>query len=160
MNLQKLVSMFLITIFATSNIYSAQCINCVATINHNQNNKDKTIMPFSVSSEKISTITPATYSDDQNSPDYIVPLDDNEPSDIKIKEEDDNVNNKDQSEYHSEYQNTNEEENASIVLIYDTQEENLDSNHSILDNDTLLYACDDEQKTLVCDNVSKICECV
>jgi len=154
MNLQKLVSMLLVTIITTSNIYAAQCINCVATIKHTQSNRDTNIIvtPFNVKIEEGSgAVSSIDYSDDVNSPDYIIPLDDNEPSNIEIAED---------SNSNIEYQNINEENN-SIVLIDETSED-IDSNHSILDNQTaILYACDDiEHNTLICDNISKTCECV
>ena len=151
MNLQKLVSMLLVTIITTSNIYAAQCINCVATINHQQSSdSDNMIVPSNVKTQEdansVSTINDR-YSNDKDNPNYIIPLDD-EPSNIEIAED-----NTPDIEYE-------DEENNSIVLIDETQN-NLDNNHSILENQTMLYACDDEEhNVLICDNISKVCECV
>jgi len=151
MNFQKLVSLLIVTIIATTSIYAVSCPNCVATINNNnQKDNDVIVTPFMASTE----ISEASYSSDKNSPDYIIPLDDNEPSNVENSVA---SNNEDSSLYSSEYQI---EQNNSIVLIDETQDDNIDANHSILDNQTL-YACDDsEHKTLVCDNDTKICECV
>ncbi|NOZ89651.1 MAG: hypothetical protein GXO60_00035 [Epsilonproteobacteria bacterium] len=153
MNLQKLVSMLLVTIIVTSNTYAAQCINCVAKINHTENIDDNIVIPFSIKKQEASDNTSdITYSDDENNPNYIIPLDDNEPSNIEIAE---NTN------PDVEYQNINEENN-SIVIIDETPKYDTDSNHSILDDEEiLLYACDDaEHNTLICDSISKTCECV
>jgi len=70
MNTQKLVSILLLTIFTTTNIYSGNfvCINCVAKIKNNQNNNSNDFKPFKT-----------TYNtQNQYDPNYILPLDDNE----------------------------------------------------------------------------------
>jgi hypothetical protein len=72
MNIQKLASILLLTIFTTTNIYSGNlvCINCVATtIKHTKNDANTTnFPPFKI----------AYNSDNKDDPNYILPLDDNE----------------------------------------------------------------------------------
>jgi len=123
MNIQKLISILLITIFTTTNIYSGNvvCINCVATtIKHSQNNNSNDFKPFKT-----------TYNtQNQDDPNYILPLDDNE------------VN--------------SEENDTNIVLINETIEEN----NSILSGEILYACEDTEKQTLVCDNLNRVCECV
>jgi len=123
MNIQKLISILLITIFTTTNIYSGNvvCINCVATtIKHSQNNNSNKFKPFKT-----------TYNtQNQDDPNYILPLDDNE------------VN--------------SEENDTNIVLINETIEEN----NSILSGEILYACEDTEKQTLVCDNLNRVCECV
>lgn len=71
MNIGRLISILLITIFTTTNIYSGNvvCINCVAKIKHNNKNDNSTnFKPFKI-----------TYNtQNPNDPNYIIPLDDNE----------------------------------------------------------------------------------
>jgi len=70
MNTQKLVSILLVTIFATTNIYSENvvCINCVAKIRNTQNNDNiNELKPFKI----------AYNTQNQDDPNYILPLDDN-----------------------------------------------------------------------------------
>jgi hypothetical protein len=144
MNLQKLVSILILAIFTTP-IIAGPCINCVATIKKSDNHTD--VSPFATKSQEESNfIATNSYSSDKNSPDYIIPLDDNEPSATT------------QDEYN--YQEEVDEEGDNIVLIDETQNR-IDENYSILGEETTLYACEDsEHSQLVCDNVSKVCECV
>jgi len=123
MNIQKLVSILLITIFTTTNIYSGNvvCINCVATtIKHNQNNNSNNFKPFKT----------AYNTQNQDDPNYILPLDDNE------------IN--------------SEENNTEIIL----QDESTETSSSILTNETLYACEDIETQTLVCDNINRVCKCV
>jgi len=73
MNTQKLVSILLVTIFATTNIYSENiiCINCVAKIKNNQNNNNNNDNDFKHFKVAYNT----QNQDDSN---YILPLDDND----------------------------------------------------------------------------------
>jgi len=133
MNLRKPVSLLLIVILATLTVYAGPCINCKVKIKTPTKKRD--VLAFNVKKSYY-------FSKDKTNPDYIMPLeedilplDDNEPSTTK-----------------------NVEENNSIVLIDETQ--NLDNNHSILEQ-KIIYACEDsEHNTLVCDREIQMCECV
>ena len=123
MNTQKLISILLVTIFATTNIYSGNvvCVNCVATtIKHSQNDNKNDFKPFKI----------AYNTQNQDDPNYILPLDDNE------------VN--------------SEENNTDIILI----DESIETSNSILTNETVYACEDTEKQTLVCDNLNRVCECV
>jgi len=87
MNTQKLVSILLVTIFATTNIYSENivCINCVAKIKNTQNNDN---------SNNFKSFKIAYNTQNQDDPNYILPLDDNDEAineenstDIILKDE-------------------------------------------------------------------------
>jgi len=122
MNIEKLISVLLITIFTTTNIYSGNvvCINCVAKIKNSQNDNSNDFKPFKI----------AYNTQNQDDPNYILPLDDNE------------VN--------------SEENDSNIILINKTIEEN----NSILSGEILYACEDTEKQTLVCDNLNRVCECV
>jgi len=127
MNTQKLVSILLVTIFATTNIHSENivCINCVAKIKNTQNtNNENDFKPFEI----------AYNTQNQDDPNYILPLDDNDNNEI-----------------------TTENDNITDIILKD---ESIEEDMSIL-TDEILYACEDiEMQTIVCDNINKICECV
>ena len=69
---KKIVSMFLITIFTTANIYAGKivCKNCVVKIKHNENDNSVKFKSFKV----------AYNTQNPDDPNYIIPLDDNEPT--------------------------------------------------------------------------------
>jgi len=130
MNTQKLVSILLLTMFTTTNIYSNNivCINCVAKINNTQNSNSNDFKPFKI----------AYNTQNQDDPNYILPLDDNEATSQEAENIDDN--------------------DMNIILINNS--ETIEENNSIISGE-ILYACEDtEKQTLVCDNINKICECV
>jgi len=123
MNTQKLVSILLVTIFATTNIHSENvfCVNCVAKIKNTQNNDNSNnFKPFKV----------AYNTQNQDDPNYIIPLDDNDEA-------------------------TSEDDNLTDIFLKDESIEN-----SILTNEILYACEDIETQTLVCDNLNKICKCV
>jgi len=129
MNTQKLVSILLVTIFATTNIYSENivCINCVAKIKNNQDtNNANDFKAFKI----------AYNTQNQDDPNYILPLDDNNDND----------------------EITTETNNITDIILKDESIEEDDT--TILTNE-IIYACEDiEMQTLICDNINKICECV
>ena len=128
MNTQKLVSILLVTIFATTNIYSENivCINCVAKIKNNQDtNNDNNFKAFKI----------AYNTQNQDDPNYILPLDENNDND----------------------EITTETNNITDIILKD---KSIEDNTAILTNE-IIYACEDiEKQTLICDNLNKICECV
>ena len=129
MNTQKLISILLLTIFATTNIYSENivCINCVAKIKNNQDtNNDNNFKAFKI----------AYNTQNQDDPNYILPLDENNDND----------------------EITTETNNITDIILKDESIEEDDT--TILTNE-IIYACEDiEMQTLICDNINKICECV
>jgi len=128
MNTQKLISILLLTIFATTNIYSENivCINCVAKIKNNQDtNNDNNFKAFKI----------AYNTQNQDDPNYILPLDENNDND----------------------EITTETNNITDIILKD---KSIEDNTAILTNE-IIYACEDiEKQTLICDNLNKICECV
>jgi hypothetical protein len=129
------VSLLSIIILSTLITYAQECPTCHATIHIHKNMKN--VNTFKV--KKIELENKENKND--NYPiltGVVIPLDNNEPI---------------------TQTSSIEQNNSNPIVITDESQKNLDSNHSILEQN-IIYACEDSTSTLVCDSQTKICECV
>jgi transcription initiation factor IIE alpha subunit len=137
------VSLLIIASLATL-LTAQECPTCHATVKISQSSKK--VSSFNANKIKLEN-SEIVESPQPTILKNVVPLDNNEPS---VETENLEI---------VKTMISSEENNSKQLRLTDATQENLDENHSILEQN-IIYACEDSTTTLVCDSQTQMCECV